>query len=256
MQVENQLERIYDYIDSNPSLITPQEDDEVPPSCHTPEENPLLGKLGLESPVKKSPQTKPLVPIQQIERESRRMEENSEHNVTCLRMLPSERQNPDFQTPDTCTLDTKGSRGNIFDEQDISLNIEKNTGLIAELQTTEKLRCKTEAETKPMLSALCVDSSPGGLRKVRELLPIPDFEVAPPKSTKETKESRKNNDNSFINPQEIEEDSEIDLKRLEVQDVVLGEGEFGIVFKGRYHSKNNKAIDVAVKQLKGMYVDS
>lgn len=258
MQVENQLERIYDYIDSNPSLITPQQDDEVPPSCRTPEENPLLGTLRVESPVKKSPQTKPLAPIPQNEWKSRRMEENSEQNVACLRMLPSERQNPNFQTPDTCTLDTKGSRGNIFDEQDISLDIEKNTGLIA-VQETEKepwlLRCKTEAETKPMQSALCADSSPGVLRKVRDLLPTPDFEVAPPKSTKETKESTKNNDSSSINPQEIEEDYEIDLKRLEVQDVVLGEGEFGIVYKGRYHSKNNKAIDVAVKQLKGMYVD-
>lgn len=259
MQVENQLENIYDYIDSNPSLITPQQYDEVPPSCHTPEENPLLGTLGVGSPVKNSPQTKPLAPISQIERDSRRMEENSERNVTCLRMLPSERQNPNLQTPDTCTLDTKGSRGNIFDEQDISLDIEKSTGLIAELQETEKepwlLRCKTDAETKPMQSAYCVDSSPGVLRRVRELLPTPDFELAPPKSTKETKESKKNNDSSSINPQEIEEDYEIDLKRLEVQDVVLGEGEFGIVYKGRYHSKNNKAIDVAVKQLKGMYVD-
>ena len=37
---------------------------------------------------------------------------------------------------------------------------------------------------------------------------------------------------------------------------MLGEGEFGIVYKGRYHGKDTKVIDVAVKQLKGMYVDS
>ena len=44
---------------------------------------------------------------------------------------------------------------------------------------------------------------------------------------------------------------EIDLERLEVLDKVLGEGEFGIVHKGRYAGKDGKITDVAVKQLKG-----
>ncbi len=45
---------------------------------------------------------------------------------------------------------------------------------------------------------------------------------------------------------------EVDLKRLEVfHDEVLGQGEFGIVFKGYYRRKDGNVIDVAVKQLKG-----
>lgn len=50
---------------------------------------------------------------------------------------------------------------------------------------------------------------------------------------------------------EINEGWEIDLNRLEVKDEVLGEGQFGIVFKGRYCRDDGNVIDVAVKQLKG-----
>ena len=91
------------------------------------------------------------------------------------------------------------------------------------------------------------------------MLPTPDSENAPPrppKPTRETEEGTKYNESSSINSQEIEEDYEIDLKRLEVQDEVLGEGEFGVLYKGRYHGKDTKVIDVAVKKLKAMYVDS
>ena len=190
------------------------------------------------------------------------MEDKSEHKVTCLRMLQSETHNPNFQTPD------KGSKGNMLQGQDIPLTIEKNTGLIAVWQETEKepgllpsrgSMSEPKAEKKPMLSALDVDISPGEPPKVKELLTTPDFEVTPPrppKPTKETKKGTKYNESSSINSQEIEEGYEIDLKRLEVRDEVLGEGEFGIVCKGRYHCKDTTVIDVAVKQLKGMYVDS
>ena len=191
------------------------------------------------------------------------MEENSEHNVTCLRMLQSETQNPNFQTPD------EGYRGNILGAgQDIPLDIEKNTCLTAVWQETEEepwllpargSMSETEAETKPMLSALGVDLSHGEPPNVGELLPTADFEAAPPrppKPTKQTKDGAKYNEISSINSREIEVDYEIDLKRLEVRDEVLGEGEFGIVYKGRYYCKDNTAINVAVKQLKGMYVDS
>ena len=189
------------------------------------------------------------------------MEENSEHNVTCLRMLQSETQNPNFQTP------VKGSRGNILEGQDIPLDVEKNACLTAVWQETEKEHwllpargsmSETEAETKPMLSALGVDFSLGEPPNVRELLPTADFEAAPPRPptpTKETKDGAKYNEISSINSREIEEDYEIDLERLEVRDEVLGEGEFGIVYKGRYYCKDNKAINVAVKQLKGMHID-
>ena len=231
-------------------------------SGNSPEENPLLGTSGAKSQVKKSPQARPLPPIPQIEKERQRMEENSEHNVTCLRMFPSEIQNPNLQTP------AKGSRGNILEGQDIPLDIEKNTCLPVVLQETDKepwllpargSMINTEAETKPMLSALGVDFSLGEPPNVRELLPTADFEAAPPrppKPTKETEDGAKNNEISSISSREIEEDYEIDLKRLEVRDEVLGEGEFGIVYKGRYYCKDNKAINVAVKQLKGMYGDS
>ena len=88
------------------------------------------------------------------------MEENSEQDVTCLRMLQSESQNPDFQTPDT------GRGGNILEGQGIPLDIEKNTGTIPVLRENEKepwllpssgSMSETEAETKPILSVLGVD---------------------------------------------------------------------------------------------------
>ena len=148
------------------------------------------------------------------------------------------------------------------------MDIQKNSCLAAAWQETEKepwllpargSMSETEAETKPMLSALCVDFSPGEPPNVRELLPTADLEAAPPrpaKPTKATKEGTKYDESCSIYSQEIEEDYEIDLKRLEVRDEVLGEGEFGIVYKGLYYCKDDKAINVAVKQLIGMYVDS
>ncbi|KAL9955832.1 hypothetical protein ACROYT_G037217 [Oculina patagonica] len=60
------------------------------------------------------------------------------------------------------------------------------------------------------------------------------------------------NDHSSQNfLEEIDEGWEVDLKRLEIfRDEVLGQGEFGIVFKGCYRRKDGNVIDVAVKQLK------
>ena len=55
--------------------------------------------------------------------------------------------------------------------------------------------------------------------------------------------------------QEINECWEINLNRLEVKNEVLGEGQFGIVYKGQYCRDDGDVIDVAVKQLKGaMYI--
>ena len=51
---------------------------------------------------------------------------------------------------------------------------------------------------------------------------------------------------------EIEE-SEKSQGTLEVLDEVLGEGEYGIVYKGRYGGWNGSITDVAVKKLKGMH---
>ena len=192
------------------------------------------------------------------------MEQNSEHNVTCLCRLQSESQNPNFQTQDTRTIGSKRSRGNVLEGQDILLDTEKSTGLIAVLHQTENQPSRgslneREAETRPFLNALRIDVSPWEPRKVRESLSVPDFGAAhlrPSKRRKETKYSSKYNDSFSINSQGIKQDYEIDLKRLEIQSKVLGEGEFGVVYKGRYHCKDKKVIDVAVKQLKGVCVDS
>ena len=58
-----------------------------------------------------------------------------------------------------------------------------------------------------------------------------------------------------ISSQETEEGCE-NLENLEVFDEILGEGEFGIVYKGRYGGKDGNMTDVAVKKLKGMYTTS
>ena len=55
--------------------------------------------------------------------------------------------------------------------------------------------------------------------------------------------------------QGTEEESE-NLENLEVFDEILGEGEFGIVYKGRYGGKDGNITDVAVKKLKGRYTKS
>ena len=54
--------------------------------------------------------------------------------------------------------------------------------------------------------------------------------------------------------QETEEGSK-NLENLEVFDEILGEGEFGIVYKGRYSGKDGNITDVAVKKLKGRYTN-
>jgi len=253
IQEEDQLENIHVYIDNNPPSVTPQ----VPQSGNSPDQNPFLG---VESQVKKPLKAIPQRPIPQIDNESQIIDGNSEHNVMRLDMFRSETQNPHFQTAE------KEGRGNILKGQDIPIDFENNTDLIAVWQETEKedgllpsrgSMSEPEAETKTMLRALGAGFSPGQeLPKVKELLPTPDFEATPlrpPRSPKETKAGTKYNEDSFINSQEIEEDYEIDLKRLEVREELLGEGEFGIVYKGRYHCENDKAVYVAVKQLKGMY---
>lgn len=48
----------------------------------------------------------------------------------------------------------------------------------------------------------------------------------------------------------------VNLENLEVSNEILGEGEFGIVYKGRYGGKDGNMIDVAVKKLKGGYTRS
>lgn len=58
---------------------------------------------------------------------------------------------------------------------------------------------------------------------------------------------------------EISQETEercVNLENLEVCNEILGEGEFGIVYKGRYGGKDGNMIDVAVKKLKGGYTRS
>ena len=52
----------------------------------------------------------------------------------------------------------------------------------------------------------------------------------------------------------LEEECAKDVDDLEVLEEVLGEGEYGIVYKGRCGRKNGNVIDVAVKKLKGMHM--
>ena len=67
-------------------------------------------------------------------------------------------------------------------------------------------------------------------------------------------ESSESTENIYLD-QEVNECWEINLNRLEVKNEVLGEGQFGIVYKGQYRRDDGNVIDVAVKQLKGaMYI--
>lgn len=68
-------------------------------------------------------------------------------------------------------------------------------------------------------------------------------------------DSSESRENIRIDQKVSNEGWEINLNRLEVKDEVLGEGQFGIVYKGQYCREDGKVIDVAVKQLKGaMYI--
>ena len=49
------------------------------------------------------------------------------------------------------------------------------------------------------------------------------------------------------------EECKKDVDDLEVLEEVLGEGKYGIVYKGRCGGKNGNIIDVAIKKLKGMH---
>ena len=51
----------------------------------------------------------------------------------------------------------------------------------------------------------------------------------------------------------LEEECAKDVDDLEVLEEVLGQGEYGIVYKGRCGRKNGNIIDVAIKKLKGMH---
>ena len=42
------------------------------------------------------------------------------------------------------------------------------------------------------------------------------------------------------------------MKRLQVSNFVLGEGEFGVVKRGSYRRYDGRTCNVAVKQLKGI----
>lgn len=55
---------------------------------------------------------------------------------------------------------------------------------------------------------------------------------------------------------EISQETEEGCENLEVFDEILGEGEFGIVYKGGLCGKDGNKTDVAVKKLKGTYTKS
>ncbi|XP_078346190.1 fibroblast growth factor receptor 3-like isoform X2 [Oculina patagonica] len=114
-----------------------------------------------------------------------------------------------------------------------------------------------KSEESPLLDTLRVDLPARKPPQARPLPPTPEVDDA---GTKMEWNSAQNlmcssvlqfgSQNVDFESQETEEDYEIDLKRLEIQDVVLGQGEFGIVYKGSYHCEDEKVINVAVKQLK------
>ena len=147
------------------------------------------------------------------------------------------------------------------------------------------------SEEHPLLAELTVEIPPRKSLQARQFCPVTGFGDTPPKrppkpSGKESKEhkvvcscmvesrsrtpklgnlgtfgskdsgydSAESRENISIDQeivQEINEGWEIDLNRLEIKNEVLGEGQFGIVSKGRYCRDDGNVIDVAVKQLKG-----
>ena len=60
------------------------------------------------------------------------------------------------------------------------------------------------------------------------------------------------NDEIYINKMERDRNWEISRERLQISDVKLGRGEFGVVNKGTYLRKDGNKLAVAVKTVKGL----
>lgn len=240
--------------------MAPRENEDVQSSGYSSDANPLLDTLRVDLPARKPPQARPLPPTPEVDD----AEWNSGQNVMCSSMLQFGSQSPDFESSEAGTLDEDGG----FDIPERRRSIQRSPAPrrtpkprkeIEENQEHNELRSpvlqsgsqSTRFETS---KASTLDRKGGGCdspekRDSIQHLPAPR---RPPKPRNGLKEDTKHNELRFIESQEIEEDYEIDLKRLEITDTLLGEGEFGIVYKGRYRCKDEKVIDVAVKQLKGL----
>ena len=259
-QEENQEENTHNYASS----IAPQENEEVQFSGHNFEENPLLEKLRVDLSERNPPQVRPLPSIP-----SPKVEWNSGQNVMRSSMLQSGSLDPNFESSEARTLNRKDEGCDIPERRD---NIQYSPAPRRPQKLGKEIKEKTKHnevcssvlqsgsqnlkfETSEATTLDRKDCGSHSLEKQGSIQHSP-APHRPPKPRKKLQEITEQNKMCCIKSQKIEEDYEIDFKRLAIQGTVLGEGEFGIVYRGSYCCKDEKVIDVAVKQLKGMYVNT
>ncbi|XP_078346182.1 uncharacterized protein LOC144631592 isoform X3 [Oculina patagonica] len=262
-QEENQQENTYDYVDDQSyALSMAPENEKVQFSSHKSEESPLLDTLRVDLPARKPSQARPLPPTPEVDDAGTKMEWNSGQKIMCSSMLQFGSQNLDFESPEASTLEQKDDgcdlrerKGSIQcsptprrppkPRKELQENTEDNGMSLPMLQLGSQSTKYETSETSTLDKKEGCDTPE--TRDGNQHSPALRW---PPKPRNGLKVDTKHNELRFTESQEMEEDYEIDLKRLEIQDEVLGEGEFGIVYKGNYHCEDEKVIDVAVKQLK------
>ena len=252
LQEENQEEYTYNVTDtlSHASTKVHPENEEVQISFPNSEDNPFLDTLRVDHPPKNHPKARSLLADQEDHDASPKMRWDSvEQNLVRSPVLQS------------------GSQSHDFDSSEAANHYEMEGGCDApgRKDSTQRSlppgrypnpRKKTKENTGGGQTPNLEKSEASIHRKDGDCDNHSLVPSKPPNPKKQGNANTEHNDMCCIKLPEIEEDDEIHLKRLEIHDKVLGEGEYGIVYKGSYRRNDEKVIDVAVKQLKGMYLDS
>ena len=262
MQKENREESTNDLIEteSYASSTAPCKSEEV---CrqfagHGSEEEPLLNKLLVDRPARKPTQARLLPPTPDAQNASSSMTWNSNHNVTRLSDMQSRSQNHDSESSKTDTQNRMEGGHDIADRRVSSQRSPPPCRSPKHRKENKENAGRDQTPNREISEGSILHRKEGdcdGQERKGSVQHSP-APPRPPKPRKEVKVNTEHDENGCIKLPENEEHGEIYLERLEIHDKVLGKGEYGIVYKGSYRLNDEKVIDVAVKQLKGMCVDS
>ena len=221
---------------------------------HSSEEEPLSDTFHVDLPPKKPPQARPLPPTPDAQNTSSTVFWNSEQNVTPASYMQSGSQNHDFESSENRMESSRA----IADRRESS---QRSPPTCRPPKPRKEIKENTEEGQTRILEiseANILHRKNGDFDGQEKRGSVQDSQapLRPPEPTKGVKVNTEHNEMCCIKSPEMEEGGEIHLERLEIHDKVLGEGEYGIVCKGSYRFNDEKSIDVAVKQLKGMYEDS